>query len=387
MANKLNENQTMNSQMMLFEPLDKTIIAKVLEDGSRQLNYVDAEPYVYDDGHGNVTLRFYAPNAKTVQVAGTGGSLDNTKIDMTPDGNGYFRATLHNVMQGFHFHEYFVDGQRTLNQNAPVGYGWFYPINFFESIDENAGFYLMQDVPHGDVRMEMYKSSVTGRVKACWVYTPPKYDQNTDKKYPVLYIQHGVGENETGWIWQGKLNLIADNLLSKGEMDECIVVMNCGYAFKEGETYNVFPGDFTSELINDCIPFIENKYRAYGDKKHRAIAGLSLGSAQAFMISMQHRDLFSAVGIFSGGLPIKRPEYDFTEYFKDPKNIDKDFDLYFNTAGEGEPFCEPTRKTFEEFKSSGAKNTVFFSYPGYHEWGVWRYSLRDFFKLVFRDKQ
>src|SRR5690606_33902432 len=107
----------------------------------------------------------------------------------------------------------------------PIWYGCFYVINFFEKPDEDSDFFLLHDVPHGDIRMELYKSSVTGRIKAAWVYTPPGYDQNVDKRYPVLYIQHGVGENETGWIWHGKLNYITDNLLAEGKMEEMIIVM------------------------------------------------------------------------------------------------------------------------------------------------------------------
>ncbi len=383
MAEKANENIAVYTQMMFFDPLNKAPGAKFDEDGTRHLYYADTEPIVSDDGKGNVTLRYFAPNAKEVCVAGIGGSLSREKIPMKKDEDGYFRVTLRNVMPGFHFHEYFVDGQRAVNPLAPLGYGCFYPINFFENTDEDSGFWALRDVPHGDVRMEQYRSSVTGRMKACWVYTPPGYD-TSGENYPVLYIQHGVGENETGWIWQGKLNLIADNLIAEGAALPCVVVMNAGYAFVGEEEYDFLPGRFFDELTGDCIPYIESKYRIKEGKKNRAVAGLSLGSSQAFMLAMANRNLFGSVGVFSGMLPIRRPEYDYTPYFADPTNIDRDFDLFFGAAGADEPFWPQMKELLESFQKGGAKNVVAYSCPGYHEWGVWRYHLREFLKLAFR---
>ena len=385
MKEKLNENQILYSQMMFFDALNRAPSAQIGEDGSRTIRYFEKEPYVYDHGDGSVTVRMYAPNAKKVQLAGIGGSLGDTPYDMESDGDGYWRVTIKDLMPGFHFTNFFVDGQKTVNTNLPLGYGAFQPINYFENIDEKCEFFALKDVPHGDVRMEQYRSSITGRMKAYWVYTPPMYDKNIDKKYPVVYIQHGVGENEIGWTWQGKLNVIADNLLSENQMEECIVVMNTGYAFVEGEKYDFFPGDFMGELISDCIPFIENKYRVKEGKENRAMAGLSLGSTQAFSIAMHNRDIFKNVGVFSGGLPIKRPEYDFTQFFADPKNIDKDFDVFFVASGEHEPNCEKTRALIESFKENGSKNAVFYSCPGYHEWGVWRFHLYEFLQLLFKE--
>ncbi len=156
----------------------------------------------------------------------------------------------------------------------------------------------------------------------------------------MLYIQHGVGENETGWIWQGKLNLIADNLISQGKCKKLLIVMNSGYAFTEGEDPVFFPGDFDAELTKDCIPYIEGKYRVLTDKHNRAVAGLSLGSIQALFIALKHRELFGSVGVFSGGFPIKRPEYDYTDYFNDAERVNSDFDLIFVSGGDNEGFLQ-----------------------------------------------
>ena len=198
--------------------------------------------------------------------------------------------------------------------------------------------------------MEYYKSSVNDRIKCAWVYCPPGYD-SSDERYPVLYIQHGVGENETGWVWQGKINYIADNLIADGFAEKMIIVMNSGYAFKEGEDPVFFPGDFDSELVNDCIPYIDSKYRTKTDKRNRAVAGLSLGSSQAFLSAMLHRDIFGSLGVFSGGFPIKRGEYDFTDYFADAEKVNSDFDLIFVSGGEQEGFVERTLPQLNELRA------------------------------------
>lgn len=390
------QNQIIPSHMLFFDPLNKE--ARVPDDvpaekGYQALYYADRRPGIEVHGNGKVTFSFYAPDASRVEVAGIGGNLgtDRHSMERVPsagkEDDGFWSVTLTDIPAGFHYHEYFVDGTRCINPDAPLGYGCFYPINFFEMPDEDSGFYSMQDVPHGDVRMELYPSPVNGIVKACWVYTPYGYDESLSRQYPVLYIQHGVGENETGWIWQGKLNLIADNLASEGKCRDMIIVMNSGYAFVEGEDPVFFPGDFDRELTEGCIPFIEKKYRILPGRDNRAIAGLSLGSTQAFAIGMNHRDLFSWIGVFSGGLPITRPEYDYTEFFNDPRDIDQALHLLFISCGEQEPMYESTMEAAERIAESGCKSILAKHYPGYHVWDVWRYSARDFLQEVFQERR
>jgi len=179
---KINENQILYSQMMFFDALNRAPSAKIEEDGSRTIRYFEKEPYVKDNGDGSVTVRMYAPNAKKVQLSGIGGSLGNTLYDMENDGDGYWRVTIKDLMPGFHFTNFFVDGQKTVNPNLPLGYGAFQPINYFENIDEKCEFFLLKDVPHGDVRMEQYKSSITGRMKACSMPKPVPLWQSTSSE-------------------------------------------------------------------------------------------------------------------------------------------------------------------------------------------------------------
>ncbi|MFR7718278.1 MAG: alpha/beta hydrolase [Lachnospiraceae bacterium] len=168
--------------------------------------------------------------------------------------------------------------------------------------------------------MEQYRSPVTGRIKACWVYTPPGYEHAHTESYPVLYLQHGVGENETGWIWQGKANLILDNLIAENKCRPILLVMNAGYAFLPDEDPTFFPGDYETELIHGCIPFIEQKYRVAAGRKNRAIAGLSLGSVQSFAIGMGHQDLFPALASSAAAFPSHVRNMTIPLYFKTRKS-------------------------------------------------------------------
>ncbi len=384
MKKEIVENQTLNSHMLFFDPLNKVAVIDRKGSEMPSIRYVDVKPGIRVYENGDTEFTFYAPDAKSVQVAGIGGFMGKTRYDMKKGEDGHWSVTVPGIHEGFHYHEYYVDGNRCINPDAPVGYGCFYPINYFEMPGDDSSFYLMRDVPHGDVRMELYRSSLTGRMKACWVYTPPGYEEHPEKQYPVLYIQHGVGENETGWIWQGKLNLIADNLLAEGKCKEMLIVMNSGYAFVEGEDPRFFPGDFDAELTKDCIPFIDKKYRVAPGKENRGIAGLSLGSAQAFLSGMKHPELFTHVGVFSGGFPITRPEYDYSEFFSDPERINSTYKVFFISGGDQEGYCENTLPIVEKLQKAGA-NITGYHHEGYHCWDIWRYSLHAFLPLLFQE--
>jgi len=395
MKKEILENQILRSQMLFFDPPEKRVVFKgpfpTGQGGRRRpmfsgemppMEVVDVDPNVKVLENGDVVFRFYAPEAKKVEVAGLGGGFPRDRRPMTKGEDGWWSVTVSGILPGFHYHEYFVDDNRLVNPDTLCGYGCFYAINFFDLPSDEDEFWMLKDVPHGDVRMEYYKSSVNGRTKCAWVYTPPGYDAAADR-YPVLYIQHGVGENETGWIWQGKINLIADNLIAEGKCEKLIIVMNSGYAFKEGEDPVFFPGDFDSELVNDCIPYIDAKYRTIADKHHRAIAGLSLGSSQAFLSAMKHPDLFGSVGVFSGGFPIKGISYDFTDYFADADKVNSDFDLIFVSGGDNEGFVDRTLPVLNELRARGIKIADYHR-PGFHVWDVWRFSAYEYLQKLFR---
>jgi len=390
MVQDLYKNAITSAQMLYFQKPSKDVVLDFRPDANTEsvietmskAKVKDAEPAIKILDNGDVRFRYYAPNAQKVEVAGCGGYFSDEKQAMTKGEDGWWSVVVSGIKPGFHNHKYWVDGNLMVNPDAPVGYGWFYPINVFDLPGEEDEFWMLRDVPHGDVRMEYYKSSVTGRTKCAWVYCPPGYD-DSDKRYPVMYIQHGVGENEIGWVWQGHINTIMDNLLAAGKATEMIIVMNCGYAFIDGESPTFFPGDFDKELTEDCIPHIDANYRTIADRKHRAMAGLSLGSTQAFAIALKHRDLFANLGVFSGGFPIVRNEYDYTDYFNDPEQVNSDFDVLFFSGGDDEGYLKNTAPIVEAKQQLGI-NVVGYHHPGFHVWDVWRFSVYEFLQRIFR---
>ena len=335
-------------------------------------------------GGGKVRFNFLAPEgAETITVKGWGGSMPN-EYSLKPDEDGYWSCTADDIRDGFHYCDFYVNGVKTPNVLMPYGYGGFTPVNFFEvpgGIDPEL--YLLKDVPHGTVRMVFYPCAMTGRTRAAWVYTPPGYDLEPEKRYPVLYLQHGGGEDEVGWVWQGRINNIADNLLSEGKIREMIIVMNDGYAFKPDGTGNPAMGDLDEVLVNDCIPFIDSRFRTIPDRHMRAMAGLSMGGVQANTGVFRNPETFANVGIFSGGFELTGDGFDVTDVFADPEKFNERFDLVFVAAGEQEqPMCDILRGRIKEQNAAGV-GTVFYSCPGYHEWDTWRNAARHFMEKLF----
>lgn len=323
---------------------------------------------------GTVIFYLYAPTAETVQVAGLGGYFTDEKIDLMPDGQGGFFAEVPHFHWGMHYYFWYVDGARICNPYAGISYGCFAAINTFEVAEKDVDFYFAKEIPHGTVSICKYVSKVSGHLKECYVYTPYGYEEGNEQ-YPVLYLQHGVGENETGWIWQGKTNFIMDALSAEKKCEKMIVVMSSGYAFKDGEKPVFYPGDFERELIHNIIPYIENNFRVKTGRNYRAMAGLSLGSAQTTDIVAKNMKLFSAAGVFSG-VAIHEMER--------ICDSDEQLDVVFLSCGTyEEQIREGMEKIEQRFEAVG-KNCIAKVYEGYHEWHVWRKSLYDFVPLLFR---
>ena len=369
------KNQALTMHPVFFDPLNKKVYMK--ESGN-----IDSLQYMEDPGaievqeDRQVRFRFFAPEAKTVEVAGLGGTMGNEHFSLKPEGNGYFSATVDGIKPGFHYHNWYVDGVEVQNPHGAFGYGCFKAINFFEMPEEGTDFYYLKEVPHGDVRIMKYKSQVNSHIKACFVYTPPGYEEKRDREYPVLYLQHGAGENETGWIWSGKLNLILDNLIKEKKCTEMIVVMCCGYSFIPETAPVFYPGDFDRELTEDCIPCIEKEFRVKKGRAYRAIAGLSMGSAQAMLTFAKHQDLFGYLGVFSGMADTELDKI-LTEKTYAAHHI-------FLSCGKGEErLAEKQQAACGQLLEQGIPCSRA-SYNGFHEWHVWRESLREFAALLFK---
>lgn len=370
------QNQALTMHPLFFDPVYRTAHVKKTE-GKPEIRYQDAIWGVRTEDNGDVTFTMHAPSAETVEVAGVGGSMGRERIALIKDENGDFSKTVSGIAPGFHYHFWYVDGVQVTNPVAPVAYGCFGATNFFELPREGEDFWFLKDVPHGDVQIHTYVSNVNEHMKKCYVYLPPSYHEKPERKYPVLYIQHGVGEDETGWIWNGKLNLILDNLIAQEACKEMIVVMCCGYAFLKDEDPVFFPGDFGREMTESVIPFVESRFRTAKGRSNRAMAGLSLGSAQATQIVSRFQKLFGHLGVFSG-LRDQETERILESCAEYP------METVLMTAGVGETgLAEKQQAYTERFAMLGTAGGQR-SYPGYHEWHVWRASLRDFAQLIFR---
>lgn len=391
MSKDLFHNQALWTHALYFDPINQ---AKV-PGGSHRLHFKEFKnvPGAQTLENGDIEITYYAPGAKTVQLKGLGGSMAGT-YDLEPvqDMPGYWKTTITDVSPGFHYHSYLIDGVETLHPQLPIGYGCSQAMNFIEVPDPNFTDYLLKDVPHGTIHMEIYKSAVTGRYRNCWVYTPPNYEK-TDKRYPVFYLQHGGGENETGWIWQGKINYIMDNLIAENRCEEMIIVMNCGYNFQNIKDDVFILKDIDEVICSDCVPMIDKKYRTLSDRDYRAMAGLSFGSIHARMTVLGHLDVFSALGIFSGGFSYKSQGtlgvdalgiYDYSDTFASADIFNEKVHLLFVGMGEDEAEMVRDAKPKAQKMASEGYNIIVNTYPGHHEWDVWRKCACDMLPLLFK---
>ena len=251
-------------------------------------------------------------------------------------------------------------------------------------------YYQARDVPHGEVRSRWYFSKVTQAWRRCYVYTPPDYNTNVNARYPVLYLQHGGGEDEAGWPIQGRADFILDNLIAEGRAKPMLIVMDKGYALKPGEKLNWVagaPGEapramasatFGEVVINDLIPMIDRTYRTLANRENRAVAGLSMGGGQAFQIGLSNLDKFAYIAGLSGGGAGRGgfdPKTAYSGVFADPAAFNKRVKLLYMSNGTEEG--SGARTSHETFKKAGI-NSVYFESPGTaHEWLTWRRCLND----------
>ena len=337
------------------------------------------------DSEGRAYFQISAPDAREVLV-----DICSTKFPMTKDDNGVWSVVTDPLVVGPHYYALNVDGVRVNDPASEAIYGCGYYASVLEIPEGPEGDYYRfnKDIPHGQVRECRYWSSVEGRARRCYVYTPAKYEKSR-KKFPVLYLQHGMAENETGWHMQGHMADILDNAIASGEAKPMIVVMdngNCDYGFgaKKGETMMEFGASFTDVLVKDIIPWVEKTFRAKSDRKHRAMAGLSWGGKQTFDITLSRTDLFAYAGAFSGALFVM-PDADIkTIYggvFADADKFNKEMRVLFMSNGTEEGLGGMALDKM--LGDAGINYTRYVSQGTAHEWLTWRRSLNEFVKLIF----
>ena len=380
------ENQGYDSRSYAFSKQQPYSVRADTPDGQKVIHIKDAVEVLED---GRVRLNMYAPNAKSVKVVSR-----KIQIDLVKGEDGYWEGCIAYDYPGFKNIDFYIDDALVINPMAPIGFGSNRVMNYVEVPDQEQDYLLMKDVPHGAVIQEFFKSKVTGKYESCYIYTPPGYQKEPDVKYPVLYLQHGGGENETCWIYQGKTNFVMDNLIAEGKAVPMIIVMNNGMTRKAGEEKMPMSfggnmmGVFKDMLIEDCIPFIEANYRVKTDKWNRAIAGLSMGSLQAAEIIMTRYDLFSAAGLFTGyTYPVingrKPGPQPYEAILNDAETFNREVKLFYRAIG-AEEVSFPLIKEEDRFCAEKGINTVSSVFPGEHEWYVWRAASHEFFQLLFR---
>lgn len=253
-------------------------------------------------------------------------------------------------------------------------------------------FYDMRAVPHGGVEQRWYTSTATGLVRRAFVYTPPNYTRSSDR-YPVLYLLHGAGGDESGWTTNGRANLILDNLIADGKLKPLVVVMPYGYAYPPGSPLAEGPDamkrqrdDFSRDLIGDLIPYIQANYRVHTGRAQRAIAGLSLGGGQALGIGLTHQDLFSRVAAFSPAIgAVTSPQaggLDFKPLIADARSVNERLPLLWVGCGTDDTLFNSNKEFAAMLQASGIRHT-FRVTDGAHTWQVWRRYLNEVAPQLF----
>jgi enterochelin esterase family protein len=368
-------------------------------------NVWDAQ-YPRVDGAGRVQLRLKAPDAKSVRANFWSGP----KIDMEKGEDGVWTVTTPALVPGLHYYTFVVDGAEVSDPGSNAYFGGSRYASAVEVPEPGATYYAIQNVLHGQVREVWYDSKVTGTWRHALVYLPPGYDADTKMRYPVLYLQHGGGEDETGWIRQGRANFILDNLIAEKKATPMIVVMAYGYARRAGQAPPDLTGKgfgspemlkamqemasaFEDDVTQALVPFVDKTFRTIPDREHRAMAGLSMGGMQTFQITLNHLDLFSYIGGFSGagGMLVLGdrkldPKTDYNGVFADPAAFAKKVKVLWVGVGTEEP--ERMRLGLERLHNSLTEakiEHVWYLSPGTdHEWQTWRRSLADFAPRLFR---
>ncbi len=390
---------------------------------SKAVGTVYASPYnLYGaqypriEADGRVSFRFVAPDAEKVQV-----SIVNVPYDMVKGDDGVWTYTTAEPQDlGYHNYWMIVDGAIVIDPATYAFIGYSHLCNGFEIPDPNGDFYDLKDVPQGNVILENYYSKVTESWRQIYIYTPPDYETNTSARYPVLYLQHGGGEDQRVWYEMGRTNLILDNLIAEGKCKPFIVVMETSAARKPGEPVperrvpaaapagqrapgaqpaapppppppppagQAGPGgqpaaarprmsfsfDTYAELmINDMIPYIDSHFRTQADQGHRAMSGLSMGAMCTKSVTLAHLETFSHIGLFSGGT-IAPAE------ITDKSKVK----LVFMSYGSRERGSGGVKAAADALNEAGIKSASYVSPLTAHEWQSWRRSLYEFAQLLF----
>jgi len=345
-----------------------------------------------------VTFRIRAPKASEVLVSASVGTLEPKPAGMVKDQPGMWNMPLRKDATGLwsvtigplepdvYRYIFEVDGVRAIDQANPnVRPGGALHWSYFDVPGNPPRFDELQDVPHGSVQYRTYRVTESKVFHRVAIYVPPDYDRLPNRRFPVLYLLHGGGDSEEGWVRLGHAPEIEENLLAQQKTMPMLIVMPYGDTPGDATTFASIEA-FGRELLGDALPLVEKNYRVIADRENRAIVGFSMGAGQSFTLGLRNRDKFAWVGAFSAGtygMATFDMEKQVPGFLKDPAAVNRELKLLYLGCG-----TEDTRyaahKRMTEFLSKSGIHYEFHDSPGEHEWRVWRHLLADFMPKVFR---
>jgi enterochelin esterase-like enzyme len=330
-----------------------------------------------------VTFRIRAPKASEVAL-----SFQGSK-PMTKDADGTWSITVGPLEPEIYEYAFTVDGARVLDTaNTMLKTGRALGGNLLEIPGTPPRFDEVQDVPHGSIQVRSYASTPLQRRRQLYVYLPPQYDSEPARRFPVLYLRHGNGDDESTWSLQGRAGVILENLIAQRKALPMLIVMT------NGDTDGTWGGGsspeaietLSRELLGDVIPMIEKNYRVTANRGNRAITGLSMGGGQAFTIGLKHLETFAWVGEFSSGL-LSDTDFNLTKhlpgFLDDPARVNQRLNLLFLSCGTEDPRIPGHLDLTDTLKAKQIRY-IWYPTPGAHEWKVWRHSLAEFLPKLFR---
>lgn len=359
--------------LMAITCLAQAGTATVLEDFRPSVLNQPGQEYPKVNSQGYARFRIVAPAADSVKVSLGLGGRGGTRLAKAADGS-WMGTTEGPLDEGFHYYHVTVDGGVFNDPGAQNYYGSVRWESGIEIPAHDQDFYALKNVPHGNVQQVLFPSQSTNAIRRAFVYTPPGYEKDRSKKYPVLYLQHGWGEDETAWSNQGRANLIMDNLIAGGKIKPFIIVMTYGMTneLKFGSGLRNFKVDtFQTVLVDELIPYVDANFRTLADQSHRAMAGLSMGGMETHSITLNRPGVFSYYGLLSGGT-----------YTPAEINDKANVKLIFLSCGSKER-PDGVRTAAAALKEAGYNAVSYISENTAHEFLTWRRSLHELAPLLF----
>lgn len=347
----------------------------IKEDFKPSTKNQPGQEYPQVNSQGYARFKIVAPAADSVRVSLGLGGQGGTKLQKAEDGS-WMGTTAGPMDEGFHYYNLNIDGGKFNDPGALNYYGSIRWESGIEIPAHDQDFYALKDVPHGHVHQILFPSKSTNTSRRAFVYTPPGYYKNKSQKYPVLYLQHGWGEDETAWSNQGHANLIMDNLIAEGKIKPFIIVMTYGMTnevkFGGLRTFDIKP--FQTVLVDELIPYVDNNFRTLANRENRAMAGLSMGGFETRLITLNKPEVFSHYGLLSGGT-----------YSPEDLKDQKDIKLIFLSCGSKER-PEAVKSAATALKEAGFNAVSYISEGTAHEFQTWRRSLHEMAPLLFKGK-